>query len=341
MTVARPVPALLVLTSLGAAGEPLQVRVDNFTVPPATGPVVEITVGNPGDQPFTGAMTVRWPTGWRCDPPRQELHLPPRSRSKVAFTVEQGVENPANVYDVTVEVTGGGAPLIVPQRVVVATAPVLKPVIDGLLDEWQGMVPPITFSGGGRQAVVMTSYHRNAFCVAVRIEEDALAGLAPAAAGRRADAIQFAIAPPPRAGADAALVAHWEFVVAATAGPGPAQAFLLRKPGEAVAQAGTVRTLDAPCAEVQAAVARTGTATCYEVAIPLTLLPGLRPTTGRPFRFALLVHDGDGTGLRDMGTVMNQPAPAPGAWGRWRGDSLADAAPFGTDLESGFCTSLH
>jgi hypothetical protein len=318
---------------------------DNFVVPPSTGPVVEVLVRNRGDQPFQGEMAVRWPDGWQGDPIRQKVDIKAADQTKVAFTLTKAQDAAANVYDVAVEVTGAGKTMTFPQRVVAATAPYLKPTLNGTLDEWKDMVPPIVFTSGGKQASVMTSYNRENFLVAVRVEEDALVGLIPAKEGKPCDAIHFAVAPPPSKGApDTTKVDHWEFVVAATSGPGEARTFLLRKPGDGKGRAEDVLALDGYACEVaKAVVAREGNDTCYEVAIPLSLMPALRPTTGRLFCFSLLVYDGDGTGLRDLGSVMNltERKPAPWAWCRWQGDSLEKTMPFGNDVEFGFCTSIH
>lgn len=72
-------------------------------------------------------------------------------------------------------------------------------------------------------------------------------------------------------------------------------------------------------------------------------MPGLRPTTGREFCFSLLVHDPDGTGVRDLGRAAS-PLPARRnrlAWCSWRGVRWGPQRPLDGKIEWGFCSSIH
>jgi hypothetical protein len=51
-------------------------------------------------------------------------------------------------------------------------------------------------------------------------------------------------------------------------------------------------------------------------------MPEMKPEAGREFCFSLTVHDPDGTGPRDLGSVMNL----------WPGQR---------QFEFGFCSSIH
>jgi hypothetical protein len=119
---------------------------------------------------------------------------------------------------------------------------------------------------------------------------------------------------------------------------------LLLRPGDDLRLAGQPRPLEGlECREVEAVVGREGVQTCYEIAVPVSLMPELRPTTGRPFSFSLLVQDPDGTGLRDLGTVMNwwDDQRPPWSWCRWQGAAFGPTPPFDSSGEFGFSSSIH
>jgi hypothetical protein len=72
-------------------------------------------------------------------------------------------------------------------------------------------------------------------------------------------------------------------------------------------------------------------------------MKSLRVTAGREYCFSLLVHDPDGTGVRDMGTVMNlsEAARIPQAWCNWEYAVWNETVPFDNKVEFGFCSSVH
>ena len=74
--------------------------------------------------------------------------------------------------------------------------------------------------------------------------------------------------------------------------------------------------------EVKAAVKREGNITRYEIGVPVKLMSEIKPEAGREFCFSLTVQDPDGTGPRDLGSVMNL----------WPGQR---------QFEFGFCSSIH
>jgi len=94
----------------------------------------------------------------------------------------------------------------------------------------------------------------------------------------------------------------------------------------------------------RAAVRRRGNVTIYEVAIPVESLAGVRLDAGREFCFSVLVHDPEGTGLRDLGERLNRPESARGAadgWVRWPGGCWVGTRPYDTWSRFGCCSSIH
>jgi len=164
-----------------AAAEPLRVRMENFTVMPSTGPVVNVLVQNRSERAVNAVVRVRWPEGWKGAPAEQMVSVGPNAMAKAAFTIEKAVDVVANRYPVVVEARTGDVAVTRTQQVVCATAPYLKPQVDGKLDDWKDAVP-IAFTTAGKGTTVMTCWNRKQFCVAVRAEQ------------MKAGAVQFALA---------------------------------------------------------------------------------------------------------------------------------------------------
>jgi hypothetical protein len=234
------------------------------------------------------------------------------------------VDVAANCYTVVVEARAGDVTVTRTQQVVCATAPYLKPQVDGKLDDWKDAVP-VTFTTAGKATTVMTCWNRKQFCVAVRAEQ------------MKGGAVQFALAPE-----SGEKRGRYEFVMVVPEQDGPAKCFLLMRPGDDLKLAEQSRALEGlECGDVQAAVLHEGGTTCFEIAVPVKLVPELQPTPGRPFRFSLLVH-GDG-GLRDLGAVMDlwDDQRHPQSWSRWKGAAFGPTSPFDSNVEFGFSSSIH
>ena len=264
---------------------------------------------------------------------------------KFPFTIETGVDREDNKYPVTVHYEGGGSYLYVEQTVVLAMAPYFKPKIDGNLAEWKDAIP-IAFTTSGKKTTVRTYWNRKQFCLAVEVEQDQFIGLEKASAATGMDAVQFAVGPADEADANsAARPKRYEFLLAAsTAAESGGKCFLLRKPSQDAAPAKQARPLaDLECKEALVAVNLAGHVTAYEAAIPMSLLEGLKADTGREFRFGLLVHDPSGTGVRDLGEVMNlwDEHRRKDAWCSWQNVKWGDKTPFDGWNEFGFCSSIH
>ena len=318
------------------------VRVENFTVAPSTGPVANVIVHNPAETALTGTLRVNFPKGWTVTPASHELKLSAGQTQSFPFAIKRAADLQANVYPVEVRVESS-ANVVVRQEVVCASAPYYQPAIDGDPNEWKDSIP-ITMTTAGRQTVVRLYWNRRDFCMMVEVEEDALASYDPARPEGPFDAIQFAIAKrSARTGESPADKAQrYEYLVA-DAGDDD-RCFRLITPGAELAVARQNRPLEPlRLAEAKVVVKRTGRITRYELAIPFKSMPDLRPTPGREFCFSLLVHDTDGAGLRDLGSVMNmwesnRPALA---WCRVAGVKWPDRPPFDNKIEFGFCSSIH
>jgi hypothetical protein len=327
------------------AGEPapIDLRVENLPVLPSTGPLAHVLVRNRGDKPFHGRLDVTFPAGWKMNKTAQDFSLQPGQTQRLAFAIETGRDDTSNAYPVEVRVEGGGLSVRTDRRIPAATAPYLKPVIDGRRDDWKDAVP-VDFSSGGKRTTIHTGWSRRQFYLLVAVEEARHVRMPPAGgAPSPFDAVQIAVAPrdaqtPAR---DDASDQRHEFLLA-TRDDGRAACFTLYQPEQRVAVAREnrrVEGLETP--ESQLVVRHEGGWTYYECSIPFKTMPSIQPETGREFCFSLLVHDPDGTGLRDWGAAAGLWPDQRNrlAWCRWHGAAWSDLPPFDNKIEWGLCSS--
>jgi len=325
------------------AGEPaVALRAESFTVPPATGPVFYVDVENRSGSPCQGTLAVRPPEGWQLHRAEQALSLGPNETKRVAFAIQKATNRDDNAYPVQVVATLGGSRVVREQTVVCASAPYFKPRIDGRAGDWDDAIP-VTFAVKGRKTVVRTFWNRDEMAFLVEVDEARLVGYRKAA---EFDAVQIAVAPrEARTGTKPAEeAARYEFLLVASGSFWSRdKCFLLAKPGVTLAATQERRGL-APLQlkDAKLSVRRRRGVTAYECAIPLSAMPEIKATEGREFCLSFLVHDPDGTGVRDWGE-------AAGLW-PWQRNRLAwsdwpgarwQAAPFDGKVEWGFCSSKH
>ena len=159
------------------------------------------------------------------------------------------------------------------------------------------------------------------------------------------DAIQFAIAPRKAVtqSKEEELSQRFEYLVIATEN-GNGHCYQLLAPDQPLSVASQKKTLEELRVEKAIVkVTRTDTKTLYEISVPMKPMKKIRATAGREYNFSLLVHDPDGTGVRDLGAVMNlaKNKHNPLSWSQWPGVNWAGYKPFDNKVEFGFCSSIH
>lgn len=268
-----------------AENAPLRIRIGNLTVPPSTGPVIPIEVMNPGGKRVDSSLTPEFPSGWVVKPDHRPFTLRGGETTRLSFVIEKAVDLATNRYPV--KVTCGDQ--VVERIVMCASAPFYKPKIDGNPKEWREAIP-VTFATQGKSTRVSTYWNRMDFCLYVEVREDELTVEDP----DRSDGLKIYLAPKNKS-------ARYAFSVR----PGKgfrARARLLTDPDQ----------LEVP--DSLAAVKRRKGVTLYEVAIPVSAIPAIKPTEGREFFFTVIVDDPDGTGPRDLSEAMN---PGTGLFNEW------------------------
>ena len=326
-----------------SGGPHVAIRAENLTVPPSSGPVTYVQVRNLRGRTYNGAILAEFPSGWKTNRTVCPVKIKPRQTARVAFAVERGADAASNSYPVRIKAIGDGPEVTRRQRVVCASAPYFKPEIDGKLDDWADAIP-VSFTTAGRKTTISTYWSRRTFSVLVAVEEDELIRLSDDAAGGVIDAVQIALSPRDAAtpASSSGTAERYEFLLAATKDTG--KCFALLRRGQELSMAAQDRPLTGlELTEAALAVTRSGGVTYYECSIPFKAMPDITPDPGREFCFSILVHDPDGTHLRDWGSAAGLwPSQRSRlAWCCWQGAKWPQEPPFDNKIEWGFCSSKH
>jgi hypothetical protein len=328
-------------SSLGISSEPLEIRVEPLTVPPATQPLVSVVVRNRMDRPCQGRLAISGPSDWRIAPDTRTMELAAAAEKRFAFNIERARNVEANRYPFTIVADIGTQQIRWEQTVFVASAPYARVTVDGRPDEWKDAIP-VSFEQGGKSTTISTFWSRRRFYALVAVQEQQQVPYA-GADGPACDAVQLAISPLEPSDAAAGTAGRFEFLLASA--EGAARCFQLAAwdtPREFADRSRALEPLIYDEAEV--AIHRDGDVTYYECSLPFNLLrEAIEPAEGREFFLSVLVHDPDGTGLRDLGQAAGlwaQTDDAP-AWSRWRGMARRDAPPSSNPVRWGLCTSKY
>lgn len=192
--------------------------------------------------------------------------------------------------------------------------------------------------------MIRTGWHRRAFAVLVAVEEAALNR-----PGQHDcwDAIQLALAPAGAAGdwARAETAGRFEYLlVPGDAGDGTC--YRLATTDTPMSLVDEPRSLDEALVHgpAELAVRRVGNTTYYECSLPWDeMRPAIRPAEGREFCLSVLVHDPDGTGLRDWGAAAGlwDSQRHARAWSNWQGAQWPETPPLDSRTPWGLCSSRY
>ena len=336
--------------TMATAAEPVALRMESFTVPPSSQPLVFVEVKNLQETAYQGTIAIDGPRGWQIAPPTREVSLQPGELKRVPFTVERGMTLEANSYPVEISAKGAGATIVRRQDVVCASAPYFKPTIDGEVADWNDAIG-VAFTSAGKRAVISTYWNRRRFSMLIAVEEDRLVPYTQQTAAAGFDAVQVAVAPRDTATGTSPddEAARFEFLFVSTgesAGESAAgKCFQLATPGMRLGECQEPRELDALELETaEVAVRRAGSTTYYECSISFRpMRDKIRPSEGREFCLSVLIHDADGTGVRDWGQAAGLWPWQRNrlAWSRWKGAKWGQEPPFDSKLQWGLCTSKY
>ncbi len=337
---------LAVATESVAAPPPVALRVESLTVPPSSQPLVFVRLKNLREVPYQGSLTIKGPEGWRLGPAERQVVLKGGETGRVSFGVERGLSLRSNSYPVEVSAAGAGVTVVHRQEVSCTSAPYFKPTIDGDPGEWKDAIP-VTFITGGKRTVISTYWNRRQFSILVAVEEEKLIGYEQGPTPEPFDAVQVAISPQGTRSGDSPddETGRFEFLFVWTGSGTLGKCFQLASPGMKLAETAKSRPL-APLEHQKASVAvsRSGGVTSYECGIPFAPMRGqIRPSEGREFCMSVLVHDPDGTGIRDWGRAAGLWSGERNrwAWSGWAGARWGEKPPFDNKLPWGLCSSRY
>jgi hypothetical protein len=333
------------VTRAAAAAEPVALRVENFTVPPATGPLAYVVVKNLLEQPYSGVVSLTGPEGWQIAPTEREIQLAAGQTTRVPFAIDKARTTAGHLYSCEARATGGGTTVSQRREVAVASTPYFKPTIDGDPSEWSDAIP-LQFTTAGKKTVVSTFWNRRSFSLLVAVDDDTLTRRDPARPDQPCDAVQIALAPAkaktPTSPKEAAQ--RYEFLLCAGGGD-QAACYRLAEPGTPLQATQQPRDLGPLQYEDASIVIRRieGT-TYYECSLPLKpMRDQIRPSEGREFCLGVLVHDPDGTGIRDLGAAAGLWPWERNrlAWSHWTGSAWPEQPTFDSKIPWGMCSSKY
>jgi hypothetical protein len=322
--------------------QPLQLRVENLTLLPNSQPMLHVRALNSGNQEFRGTVQIVVPESWRMESRQKEIVLEPGESTRLAFSVNAGSESATNCYPIRVTAAAGGQQIIHEQNMVVASAPYFKPTVDGDPQDWKDAIP-IQFIADGKRTTISTYWNRRKFSLLVEVQEDALITASP---GTRFDAVQFALSPAESetSRSPSGTANRFEYLLVAV-DEQTAEGYRLAQPGTPYAELAGERSLNRLVDNtMEVAVTRRQGTTIYECSVPFAALrSAIRPSEGREFLFSVLIHDPDGTGLRDWGEAAGlwESDRNPLAWSRWEGAKWPAKPPMDCRTQWGMCSSRY
>ena len=329
------------------SAEAVAVRVESLVVNPAQIPSVVVVVGNRGSTPYEGRICLEPPEGWIVAPSRWPFPCRPARPAGCDLPSSAARIREDNLYSLSVTAVGSGATITHRQDVAVASAPYFKPEVDGLFEDWKDAIP-VSWMTQGKKTSVRTFWNRRQFAFLVAVEEDHLQRFEGLADSAKPDAVQVALSPEGTVtpAAPDAKVTRYEFVLLAGEGDGMGRCLQLAAPGMKLSDLQKPRDVGSlpPCDDARLFVRRDAGVTYYECALPITAMrEHIPPGEGREFCFAMLVHDPDGTGLRDWGQAAGLWPwdRSRAAWSNWGPAAWGPDPPFDSTTAWGMCSSKY
>ncbi|MHB8971345.1 MAG: SUMF1/EgtB/PvdO family nonheme iron enzyme [Pirellulaceae bacterium] len=327
--------------AVGAA-DPVCLRVESLTLLPQSQPVACVRVRNISGTPYAGEVKLHAPDAWRITPAVQHVQLAPGEERRLAFSVEGAQESPANVYPIEVTAANEQGLVTRRQEIAVASAPYFKPAIDGDPSDWKDAIAA-AFVKSGCKTTISTFWNRRSFSILVAVDEDALC-----LPGQREhfDAVQFSLAARDTVSGQSgdAPAQRFEYLLVSQ-GPEKAACYQLTRPATKLAETTVSRALE-PLVnpQVELAVRRIEQVTYYECSLPWDeMRQVLQPAEGREIYLSVLVHDPDGTGIREWGDAAGLWESQRNwfNWSNWSGAQWGDRPPLDSRTEWGLCSSRY
>ena len=323
------------------AQETLLLRAESLTVLPRSQPVLHVRVANSGGETFAGQIAVQVPASWRLATASQDVQLGAGEEKRLTFSLVEGSEDAGNRYPVEITARGGGQPVVRRQEIVVASAPSLNR--PSMATQVTGRMRFRSLGSSLKKTSIATYWNRREFSMLVTVEESKYV---PLGESPLFDAVQVALAAQgtQTSRSPDGQTNRFEYLIFGDQ-EGKGHCCLLTQPGQKLADVCQPRPLPSlRYDEAKVAVRRDGSLTHYEFSLPLTIVrEQIRPSEGREFYLSVLVHDPDGTGLRDWGQAAGlwETQRHRLAWSGWEGAQWGDQPPMDCRVEWGMCSSKY
>ena len=312
----------------------LLIRPKNFIVNPSTGPVHEVMVTNTTDNPFNGTIEISYNKGWTSTPKSHKISIKPHETKMISQAITKAIDYANNSYPVKVVVKNNSGKEVFKENFVTRcfSAPYYEVKVDGDLKEWKDSIP-VSFKSKGKNTTLRTYWDRYNFYIAVEVEEDKFNGTSDS---KTPDCVQISISGKKNKSVDNQFVA-----VASNSMWSGDKVYKVR-------QLHKLPSIVVENAKIDVERDEDKKITTYEIAIPFSAIKGVRPTAGRGLNFSILVQDPDGTGVREIASIMNMPELKASEKGRsWYSGGVGEFsvnskdAKFDDRIDFGFCSSLH
>ncbi len=318
----------------------MTVWISGLPVSPSHMPVLYVDVHNFKEVEDGAYVDLELPEGWESQPEKQQVKVPGGETIRVPFSITKGVYREDNRYPIAVTLAAGLEKLRFQRDVHCTCAPYLKPSIDGKVEDWDDAIP-VSWEKDGKKTTISTAWSRRNFYVLVAVEEDRRQ---PAGEDAR-DAVQLAIASKKaRTGTEPTDPVHrHEYLLISDDETASLKSLATPEMASLAETAKPRSPEELPEVDGEVKVWHTEGVTYYECAISLRPIREIRPGAGREFCFSVLVHDADGTGLRDWGEAAELPEfrRRPLAWSRWQGDAIGENGAMDNKIPWGMCSSKY
>jgi len=303
----------IVVTGVGAD----ELRIANLLLSPEQKPNVEVL----STVPIEGAVRVSAPEGWRISPET----ITATGQKRFVFTVAQGRPSDKNEYALAVTVQRlGDTTFLHRQNVRVATAPnsnldVAGPNEQGVAAaDWSYAIPNVAMVQD-KQVRIHTVWNRRCFSLLVGVDDLELVPTETA--------VQIALG---SVKSDKTFGELYQFLLFGDeAGKGHLVSLNNDKSPRTLPDTDTSKAF----------VWKQKNTVWFEMAIPFTAIPAIRPGEGRELTLSFLIHNAEGKTVLDWGRTCLLPNENAEKWCRWKGDSIGNTALTMPRAEWGLCSS--
>ncbi len=320
----------------------LLIRPKNFIVNPSTGPVHEVMITNTTNKAFSGMIEITYSKGWTSTPKNHKLVLKPNETKMISQAITKAVDYASNSYPVKVVVKNNEGKDVFSKDFTTKcfSAPYYEVKVDGNLKEWKDSIP-ISFKTKSKNTTLRTYWDRYNFYIAVEVEEDKFMGISDS---ETPDCIQISLS-----GKKKSSPTNQFVVVGSNSMWSSDKVYKVICPTEnqklSTCSGFILNVIENAKIDVKRNDDKK--VTTYEISIPFSDIKKVKPTAGRGLNFSILVQDSDGTGIRELASIMNMPELSKDSPQKWYSGRVGDfkvnsiKAKYDDKVDFGFCSSLH